>query len=274
MSFNDNRKHLYKHLTRAMVWNMVEGVAKKVLLLPSVGIRDIKAGFESGKVDMNTKFHLFEKETWKAKQIRKECKAMGINFDLHEMDITKQRLGEGWGELGNCGDLSGFDIIYLDFCGYLSYTVRDWIVRNQETLKHSKVAFTFSIGMRNNPLWNEESTDSGFHPPIHGVQFCNNMEASRKAEWTTSMTLDALGMKSTGRKIPYYMEYKEAEKCSSMVFFASNGIKHYAYSGPPRKIYTSKFAGLSVKELKKLYKKEPIAQKRAWITIALKKLAA
>jgi len=70
----------------------------------------------------------------------------------------------------------------------------------------SKVAFTFSIGMRNNPLWNEESTDSGFRPPIHGVQFCNNMEASRKAEWTTSMTLDALGMKSTGRKLPYYME--------------------------------------------------------------------
>lgn len=233
--------HDYKNHIRPRLWKGMKKI-KKYASLPSPDCGDIISGLEHGVITKNTEIVAWEKGD--ADAVRRKLKSLGIKkFVVHKGRIDTLRaakiLLESWEE-------KPFDMIYLDFCGELTYQMKEWMSAVAPVLNDTVVAATFCISFRNNQL--AEEWESGFDnwkiyktedPRLtvrsFGFDYAGSLNAFEKANWTTQMMFDEiLGRERINGRTPNeFIVYREEGLGSApMLFLVFNKGKKNIYQGP------------------------------------------
>lgn len=232
--YNYDASRPMKTIPRSMFWNSIQGIAKKVLLLPARDCLDIQEGLRLGKIDENTHLDLFEKDPLIAHLIDQKCQSWGFkSFKVHNCDINEwfasyssviqrcENLGlenKQVKDLYNqCKNLFNYDAIFLDYCCQMSYKTFSAIqnARNAGILSCPVIAFTFSTNLRNNDFYRKDAgVRKGFQYP-HNSLINPRLNTSKQAIWSCDKTLSILGLRS--KSIKFYMTYNDSR--SPMVFF-------------------------------------------------------
>jgi len=203
-----------KGFVRNQLWSRVKGTAKKVLLLPGRDCLDIKAGIDAGKINpKTTELYLFESRKDIAKIIRANCKKMGLRHAYIYPTSVHKEVGKDVIE-----SVENFDLMFFDFCGYVKPEIIDfleWLCPKTQDPANI-IAFTFSVGLRNNPLYNlDPQFNKTFHPPTGSI--CPwSSETKDKAAWTAQKTLKTI--KKTDKDLIDFIHYNDTG--SPMLFFS------------------------------------------------------
>ena len=204
-----------KEVARNMVWDLIEGTAKRVLLFPGINCEDLLLGFKLGKINTETEFVLIEENPKIAISIRRRCSALGIRkFEIVNEHFSSSSL---YGQ-------EKFDLIFLDFCGEMTELIFDALKDGIKFLSE-KIAMTFCTNYMNNPFrnkWNEYR--KSFKHPANTI--LGKGLSFEHANWSCDTALSALGVDA--KSLIDFYTYKDGTKGRPMVFFSVDISKKFS----------------------------------------------